>query len=958
MNKITTALLAGASIFAFSSAAAAQTTVPKTPSAADATQVGEVVITGSRVIKNGNASPTPVTVVNTEQLTALQPGPVAEAIANLPVFSGSRTSASNPTTGVSNAGANELTLRNIGVYRTLILYDGHRVAPATYDQIVDVDMIPQMLIQRVDVVTGGVSAVYGSDAIAGVVNFVTDTKFNGLKLDLQRGVSQRGDDPTATAGIAIGRSFMADRGHVELSYQYHDDPGILYRSKRQWGANVWTTQGGGIASNPYHLVINSRINTATFGGLISGATGAGAALNGQTFSDNGVLSPFVHGIATGNASYESGGSGAYWDGSLKSALRSHQFFGRVDYDFTDTIHGYVSGSSTINHTQNFGPDNQLTNLTFSGQNAFFPAAKQFTGTFKLSEFIQDMGRIDANSNQNQYFVVAGLNGTFGGSYKWDLAFSHGNNRSTTRNDNQINNQLLYAALDAVKDAAGNIVCHVTLTNPTLYPGCVPLNAFGPTAANPQAIAYITQPTQFTVNNGQDDVSGSVSGSPFKTWAGPVTMALSGEWRRQTWSVASTGTPSQLADCTGLIITGTTSNCSAGKTVLYADTTLANRSTVSNTVYEGALETEVPLLKDTPFARDLSFNGAVRYADYKTSGSAVTWKLGLVWQIDDQLKLRGNRSRDFRAPTLYDLFQPLQVSLTTHTDLLTGVSAPVPTYTSGNPNLGPEVSDYASAGFVYQPNWLPRFSLSMDAYHMTITNALVNENGFGNTQPACYTGAPAASLPLFCSLMTRPFPITNTTVANAVTSWTVETLNISKVEAYGADFEANYAATVLGNPLTLRGLLTWQPHNIINVPGAPPTEIAGSAFPSSGPGGAGAEAAAVVQATLFVDYKIRNLDIGILEHWRSPLSLVALEGQVFAPTATVVSTQYTDLNLSYKLDKALTGAEVFLNIRNLFDLQPPPAAGPGQNSNIGTFGGFAIGDDPIGRYFNIGFRFRH
>jgi iron complex outermembrane receptor protein len=920
---------------------------PATPSAAATASENvaeEIVVTGSRVISNGNASPTPVTVVPTEVLLELKPGPVAEALSTLPVFSGSRVGVSNPGTGVTNAGANELNLRNLGFYRTLVLFDGHRVPPSTYDQVVDVDMIPQMLLQRVDVVTGGASAVYGSDAVSGVVNYVTDTKFNGLKLDVEGGLSTHGDDRTVNSGIAAGRPLADGRGHVEFSYQYRDDPGILRRSDREWGRDVWTVQGGGTVANPYHLVENTRIVATTFGGLISGATGAGAGLNGQTFAQNGVLSPFVHGAPTGNAGYESGGSGGYYDGSLKAALTSHQLFGRFDFDVSDNLHAYLEASDTINRGLNFGQYDQINTVTMNGQNPFLPAPSQFAGTFRLSKLFTDIPRIDTNTAQNQYFINGGLQGRLGDGYKWDLSGTHSEARTRTRNDANINNQSLAAALDAAANPAnGQVVCRASLTN-SAYSNCVPLNVFGPTAESSAAIAYITQPTRFTVVTKMDDATASISGAPINLWAGPVKTALSGELRRLTYSVSSTAQPSQKADCTSL-----TSNCTAS-TLLWADATLANTGPVSQTVAEGAFEADAPLLKDLPWAEDVSLNGAVRFAHYDTSGSAWTWKGGLVWQATDELRLRGTRSRDFRAPTLYDLFQPQAVATNAFTDTLTGNTYPALVHTGGNPNLRPEVGNTTSAGLVYQPAWLPRFSLSVDAYNIDVSNALLSTAGYSPViQSVCY--ASGGSSP-YCSLQQRALnSFTNTSPANVVTDWYASTINISHVKTYGADFELNYAATLFNNPLTLRGLVTWQPHIVYVTPGLVTVDQGGSGLNANN-----LFPAPQVRTTLMASYKIANFSLGLMERIRSGLTWTNDPTQ-YVSTPPLGWYALTDINLSYRVDSSLGAAEIFLNVQNLLDKQPPPLAGTQANANVGTFGGFAIGDDPIGRYFTLGVRFR-
>ena len=952
------ALLGGTSLLGIAASAHAQaaTTQGPTPSevqgathpAPDATnpvQPAEIVVTGSRVIQNGNSSPTPVTVVGVDELVGLKPGPVAEVLSSLPVFSGSRVADGNPGNGATNSAANVLNLRNLGFYRTLVLFDGHRVPPSTYDQLVDVDMIPQMLLQRVDVVTGGASAVYGSDAISGVVNFITDTKFNGVKVNVSGGIANQGDDATADVGLAFGHPFLDDRGHFEASYEYHNDPGVLRRSDRAWGRDVWTVQGGGTTADPYHLVENTRISTTSFGGLVGGQASGTNPLGGLNFATNGVASPFVSGTATGTNGFQSGGDGAYYDGSIKSLLESHQLFGRGDYEFTDSLKGYAESSVTLNHSLNYGAYNQISNDTLSGQNAFLPAGYQYPGTFTYSKVFADMPRIDTDTHETQYFFNTGLRGQFGGGYNWDVSFTRSAARATTANDANINNQNLAAALDVVGGPNGPECYAATVSS--AYSNCVPLNVFGPTSESAAAIAYITQKTQFTTDSALDDLSASVVGAPLSTWAGPLTTAVSGEVRRQTYSVTSDAQPTQLANCAHV----GPYNCKS-TTPLFGDTTLATRSPVAETVSEGAVETEVPLLKDAPLVQALAFNGAARFARYSVSGSAWTWKLGLVWDLNDQLKVRATRSHDFRAPTLYDLYQPTTVSTTAFSDTLTGGLVPAAVYTGGNVNLKPETGDTTSAGLVFSPHWLPRFSISVDGYYIKVTNAITSSSGYSPAaQKVCYASGGTSP---YCALQTRALgSYTDTSPANFVTAWYSTTVNISSVKTYGADFEANYGATVLGNPLKLRALVTWQPHIIIATPGLDTVDQGGSGynannlFPSP-----------AIRATLTTDYQVANVDVAVLEQVRSSIRWTNDPGFVFS-NAPIPPVAYTGLNLTYQVPRSeWGGGEIFLNIQNLFNRQPTPLAGSQANANVGTFGGFALGDDPIGRYFTLGVRYRY
>jgi len=337
MRKLLFALSCSASALATSTQAFAQTApavgpVRQASAAADSSAPGgeleEIRVTGSRIITNGNASPSPVTVVATDDLLRIQPGAtLADALNTMPAFSGSRGSTSNPTTIGSAAGgngsANQLNLRNLGATRTLVLMDGKRVPPTLFNGVVDVDIIPQALVERVDIVTGGVSAVYGSDAISGVVNYVINHKFEGFRTDISQGVTQEGDDPTTDVSIAYGTRIV-DRAHVEFSYEYHHEGGIDRRSDRSWLNQVGVT-GAGTTANPYVLQTNLRQAGFPFGGLITSG-----ALAGQVFNSDGVLSRFTPGAATGTNAIQIGGDGGYWDSSLLAKLNSHQAFGRLD----------------------------------------------------------------------------------------------------------------------------------------------------------------------------------------------------------------------------------------------------------------------------------------------------------------------------------------------------------------------------------------------------------------------------------------------------------------------------------------------------------------------------------------------------------------------------------------------------------------------------------------------------
>ena len=911
-------------------------------------QLHEVTVTGSRVITNGNYSPTPVTVVGAQELLDVQPTTIVDGLNDLPEFAGSRTQYANPSgAGIAGAGdpaANELNLRNLGATRNLILFDGQRVPPTTIAGIVDVDMIPQMLIKRVDTVTGGVSAVYGSDAISGVVNFITDKTFQGVKLEAQTGISQYGDDRTHKGGIAFGTNLLNGRAHFEGSFEHWQDAGILHRSDRPWDTQ-WAVEGRGTAKDPYALYDHVRLAGYPFGGLITNGT-----LAGQNFASNGVLSPFIHGAPTTSPCCEVGGQGGYFDSTMKAPMTLNQLFGRFDIDLPDHLHGHIEVSANLKSDSQYVYYQQI-DATVSAQNPYLPSAYQSAlasageSTFHLSKLLAQDPLL-GTANEHQYFINSGLNGDLG-KYRWALDFDLGSNTMHTSEKNDQNNARTAAAIDAVVDpATGQIVCRVTLTNPGLYPGCEPLNLFGPTAASPGALGYILTTTNFSAETKSYDVNGHITGVPFNTWAGPVTTAVSAEWRRLTYQATSDANPTALVSCTGLTI-----GCPTDTPVL--NEAFAASPQVSQSVKEAAVEFNAPLIKLLPLVRQFNLNGAARFTDYDTSGSYWTWKVGLDWQVDRELTLRGTQSRDIRAPTLNDLYAPESLSSVNPEDLLTGTSPTVPQINSGNPRLQAEIGHTSTAGFIWRPGWLRGLSLTVDGFYIDITNAITRAQGFNPTfQQICYASRGSSA---YCQLQARPLGFTNTSPANAPTAWYSGEINIAEQETYGGDFEINYRGMLFDRHYSLRGFATYQPHIFYRQPGTPTEDVGGVAW-----GPVGVYASPAMRVTGIATFELtRNLGVNLMERWRSSMRLSANDSQVWVNGENhVAPVAYTDLNLSYRTGWSFGETQIFLNVQNLFNRDPPPSAAAGSGTIPGQFGGWSIGDDPVGRYFTIGVRYRH
>ncbi len=951
---------------AFAAGAAAQT-----PANDD---LAEVIVTGSRVITNGNDSPSPVTVVSMQELQAANPGLMSQALALVPAL------LATPNQGGQGAGgAAVINLRGIGANRNLVLFDGHRVAPTTGGSGVDANLIPSMLLKRVDIVTGGASAVYGSDAVSGVVNYVVDSNFNGVKFTGQAGISALSDDRTYGFGIAAGTPLFGGRGHIEFSYQNSNDPGVTSRYTRNWGRELWSMQGSvagsssgaGTAANPYALFSNSRLGTTSFGGLINN----GPLANLQ-FAQNGVLSTFNRGTRTGTTSVDVGGDGAYFTSvSAFAGLNLDQAFGRLDYDFTDDVKGYAEMAMTTSLGWNVGNNVSLSGRAIGYNNGFLASVQPAYQTaiaaqlaanplnsFTFSKIFDVGDAFPAPRNETrgtEYMFLTGLNGSWG-KYKWDVGYGRTDAVTTTFRPYNYSNPRLFAAMNAVTvtaanvgtsgKAIGSVACNAALANPSVYGSCVALNLFGPTASNKAAVDYILNPSQNSLRYLMDDWNASITGAPINTWAGPVDMALSAEWRKLSYRVLSREASTDPVSCTGIQFNCAPTTPTGSLPNPYASTT-ANFPKVAVTVREAAYEFQAPLLKDVALAKSLGFNGAVRYTNYSTSGTVYAWKAGLTWTVNDALAMRATRSRDIRAPTLQNLYAPQSSAPLAMVDAHTGgTNGTLLQITQGNPNLTPEKADTWTAGFVWTPRFAEGLSLTMDYYRTKISNGLVTFNtATPAVQLACETSNGTSPI---CALYNRPFPFSNITPANYPVSVFNQTINSAGFLAYGVDTELDWSHPIAGHEFKLRALANYQPHLINDLGPAGVFDVGGAAD------GIGGQAATPnVKGLLQLNYEVvHSLTATVQERYRNAIKNYAPGFFVFA-IGKLPPAFYTDLTLNYKLQAAGGDMETFLNVKNLFNTRPDPWASSGGSGQVGSFGGWLQGDDPLGRYYTVGLRFK-
>ncbi|HYE49654.1 MAG TPA: TonB-dependent receptor [Azospirillaceae bacterium] len=940
---------------------AAPGNVPGETAAAEPEEFQEIVVTGSRIVRDGYTAPTPVTVAPVEDLVKSTPTNIPDALNKLPQFQLS-SSPSRSTHNFANSAShgNILNLRGVGGNRTLILFDGIRVPPTTFRGDVDTNVIPNLLISRVDVVTAGASAAYGSDAVAGVVNFVLNRNFTGVAANAQYGTSERGDNENYRIGVAGGTPLFDGRGHLLLSAEAYDNKGML-RSDRPQSLEGYIYAGRtpgagtpGSAANPFVIYRGVVQNQASNGGLI-----VNGPLAGNLFLPGGTIRPFVNGTPTGTPAYEVGGDGYRIppDVTTVAPLETKQLFQRFSYDLTPDISFYAQGNFTrsdISYTSlanSFVPptsaliqaDNPYLNLT-AAQRAQLAAAG--TTAFNVAAYNPYAPKPFTEERTDFYMGTAGLEGTFGAGWKWDANYVYGRSEHSVDQRGLFNWRNAYAAIDAVRDPSGNIVCRATLDpDPDIrqrFAGCRPLNILGEGSAltTPEGYEYATGTSSYDAAITQNMVSAELQGDLFELPAGPVTTAFGAEFRSQKLKLTSNADPALLdtpAERTEYFrgVRGV-----PGSALFFWLTNVGvARGKVE--VKEGFAEVTVPVLKDVSFARSLDLNAAGRITDYSTSGTVETWKVGATWRPVDDLLLRGTRSRDIRAPTLFDLFAGDQSAIGTLVDPVSGITANVPQVSGGNPGLEPEEADTFTVGGVVTPSFLPGFSLSIDYFRLKIDGAIGSLSPIQMVTNCQASGGTAPE----CALITRPSP-------NAFpTGIRVAPANIAFLKTSGIDFDATYRTEVGEGDLTLRLYASYlDEYKTQQSATAPVYDFAGFGSSANQP-----VARPKWRGTFNVNYEIGDFSFFISEQYIGKFTLGSQE-----PNQTYIDPKksavwYTDATVSYKLPP-FGGAdtELFVTVNHVFDRDPLLIPGTIPGLNLPTIISLY---DTVGRAFTVGARVR-
>ena len=960
--------------------------------------VEELTVTGTRLTTSGVNTPTPVTAVTAAELQTMAPTTLIESLSQLPVFANNLTSQQAVGGSVAPGGSN-LNLRGLDAPRTLVLLDGHRLGPSNKFGTVDVSVIPEMLVSSVEAVTGGASAAYGADAVAGVVNFRLDRNFTGTKYQIQGGATTHGDGGNYKAGLAYGAD-IGERGHIIASAEYWRKNGIRslealqdrsdYLDLKAQVTNPDPVNGPDFLARPFVSPTNF-----TAGGLL---LQTGSAVDHIEFLPGGSGQyrqlPFSGvGQLTGGCNCQARPSLEYGvdsDFEVDTPADRGVLFVHYDHAVSDSNSFYVETLLADSEQANIWQTAALLG-PWAGRiyadNPYLPAA--------LAQQLQSEGRefagfsiftpnLAGNPFEGGELIAKNRYGQLVGGFSHDMSedFLTGNwvldgyaqyaqNRQETVVPGGIRTDRLPIALDAVTGPNGQPVCRVTLFNAGVFDDCVPINLIGGTASvTPAAAAYVTDDGKIARGRTtENDVEVTLRGDLTEGSGafGPINAAFGVSWRQQSLTVRTVD-PCDEFPCTPdnvllsdqglnpLGLRGVLPETSPGgipglRHVPPGFAGDSNSSTVlfssqravegGYTVREAFFEVGIPLLENGK----LNLNEAFRWADYSGSGNTNAWKTGISYQATPRFRIRATRSQDVRAPTLQERFESQRGGVNVRDPENGNALISTASFSGGNPNVGLETALTDVLGFVYEP--FDNFSVTIDAYDIDLDGA-IGQLPAQTIVNSCSASGGASSL---CQFVVRD----STGQINRVEALFI---NLSNQRVRGVDLELNYSGMeVGGGTLGWRLLASRLNENSVLTPGTPRDDRAGDVG-----GLGGTPALPENKVTTNVSYTRGPIAVFLQERYiggglndRDLVeSATRIPGVTTIEHNNVDSVLYTDLTFNYSGGRSgSTPWEAFLTVNNLFDEAPPDMYTVVGRAGVGGPNNFLY--DTIGRRFVAGVR---
>jgi outer membrane receptor protein involved in Fe transport len=944
----------------------------------------EVVVTGSLIQRPNNTAVSPILSVSEAALEESGQATLVDALNQLPGF----TVGGNAATGGQGTGGRAtINLHGLGTNRNLVLLDGRRLPVSDISGNVDVNILPDALIDGVDAITGGASAIYGSDAMSGVVNFKTVRGFDGVKVDVMSSLSERGDAWRLNGSVAFGGKYAEGRGNLIAALSYaKQDP--VNGSSRSFFFDK--TPSSFIGTGTFVPSATNAPNAAVLQTIFTGygITGARNPLLNLGFNNDGTL--FVQ---NGAQNYKgSNGSNGYAviGGNVRmpvgqqidfyNGLTRKSAFLKTDYDLNDNLTAYAQ-FMYVNPTVSTASGGSLTQFpaltTVPVTNPFIPTdlrtvlASRPTASAPFTWNSRYVGvpykGWDESYHVEQY--LAGLKGRISDSWSFDTFASY----DESVHDQTMHHAVLKTQVQRLLNAADG--------GASLCAGG--FNPFGDSNARSLSAAcqaFITKDAQSTEELSQSQIQAQVNGELFDTGAGKAQLALLAAYRRNTYAFAP---DSDLVSPNGFNVFVP---ASPGANIEGVVNTLpVPKKAVS--VKEFAVQIDVPLLADAAWAKELGVGAAARISDYSVTGSVKSFEFDGRWRPVDSLLVRGSWQRAVRAPNIGELFSPPQgtqlvigtppASLGDPCDVRstarTGanasqvaalcVSQGVPaaaigSYTfpttatgqvnSGNLNVTPERANTFNVGFVWnsaQEGWLADASASVDYYNIKINDVISTVPGL-TVLSKCYnldgSNPSYSTTNEYCALIARD---STGQILNVATPYK----NLGTLRTDGVEVQLHYGLPglqTLPGKFAIDSAITWlNSYRVQLLPGAAFLDYTGVSVGGAGPGAVPPRAIQEWRALTTFSYRMDRASAGL--RWRYQSSMDD-QSSVLTPTNVSVGVpayQLWDLFGTFKVSK---GLELRAGVNNVFDKGLPFVSSSQNGTDVALY-------DPIGRSYYLGLK---
>lgn len=937
-----------------------------------------IIVTGSRIARPELEAANPVVTVSESDIVESGTTNVTDYLQTIPALQGSSNSFDNSGSraGIGFTGLNLLDLRNLGFDRTLVLVDGRRhVAAVDGLQSVDINTIPSDLIERVEVLTGGASAIYGADGVSGVVNFIQKKDFEGVTARVQAGISDQGDAGQRLIALTAGHNFAGGRGNFAIAWEHGEEDRLSQHQRKRFDGtnqvgfylNADDTETG--AENNDGIPDNVPLDDVRY---FDTSREGGIDVDFDGFPDfygaQGL--PYDPGVFVPNF-FQRGGSGTLvsdYGNDLRPEINRDIVSAIAHFDFSEAFTLYAEGKYANTRSFSVSQPSFDYYLFIPEDNPYIPTSvRPFidpgAGAVLVNRDNFDLGRRGEDIKRETIRTVIGARGDISSNLAYDVSYVYGRAKITNHYIGDILTDRFYAAIDAVDDGNGGVTCRVNVdptwtpfqpfnftrgeVPPTTFsPGdCVPLNIFGEGVATQEPIDWVKTDTTDRSKITQHVVSGALTGDTkgmFELPGGPISFALGGEYRKEKSSFVADPLAQQ-----GLTFTNILGNTKG-----------------SFDVWEVFAEVKAPILSDSPFAHRLEVDGAIRYSDYSTIGSTTAWKVGGNWAPVRDVTLRGTYSEAVRAPNISELFGAssqtfqfiddpcdtafLQNGTEFRVDncaaLLSslGVADPstftdtrsvnLPGLVSSNPSLSEETAKTFTAGIVLQPSFIPRLTITADWYDIKIENAI-------NTATAEELAELCVDQPTldnqYCALIIRQ---NGGEGAGRIIDYTLQPFNVANFKTSGLDFTISYlhptqsagtfGVRVVGNYL----------HKLqfVPVPGADPVNEAYVASPSVSPKYQITTDLTWQNGPFSLDWQINYAS----KLYRFDRQTVASNPDVVEPKYLKLKERFThDVSFNYEVAEQF---EFYGGVNNLFNQKPA----------LGTLN---TPVSAVGRFFFVGAR---